>query len=68
MMTDGPKYKRPTVDGYYRLANPSHIGEGYYDTKYYELKRFSSVSGGTIQNLFLTWSIGVVANIHPCHG
>ena len=21
-----------------------------------------------IQNLFLTWSIGVVANIHPCHG
>ena len=52
-MTDGPKYKKPTVDGYYRLANPSHIGEGYYDTKYYELKRFSSLSGGTIQNLFI---------------
>ncbi len=27
------KYK-PTVDGYYGLANPSHIGEGYNDTKY----------------------------------
>jgi hypothetical protein len=22
------------VDGYYGLANPSHIGEGYNDTKY----------------------------------
>jgi hypothetical protein len=33
MMTDGPKYKRPTVDGYYGLTNLSHIGEGYYVAK-----------------------------------
>ena len=29
MMTDGPKYKRPTVDGYYGLTNLSLIGVGY---------------------------------------
>ena len=30
MMTDGPKYKRPTVDGYYNPTNLGYIGEGYY--------------------------------------
>ena len=40
------------MDGYYGLTNLGHIGEGYYDTKYYELKMLSSVSGGMIQNLF----------------
>jgi hypothetical protein len=53
IMTDGPKYKRPTVDGYYGLTNLSRIGVGYYVAKYYlKLKRFSSNGGGTIQDLF----------------
>jgi hypothetical protein len=34
MLTDGPKYKRPTVDGYYGLTNLSRIGVGYYVAKY----------------------------------
>ena len=38
MTTDGPKYKRPTVDGYYGLTNLSHIGVGYRDTYIINLK------------------------------
>jgi len=53
MMTDGPKYKRPTVDGYYGLTNLSRIGVGYYVARLIKLKRFSSNGGGTIQNLFI---------------
>ena len=56
------------MDGYYGLANSSYNGEGYRDTKYKKTKRSTWFSAGTIQDLFLTWSIGVVANIHPCHG
>lgn len=34
MTTDGPKYKRPTVDGYYCLTNLRHIGVDYYVANY----------------------------------
>ena len=51
MTTDGPKYKRPTVDGYYGLTNLSRIGVGYYVANYLKLERFSQNGVGMIQNL-----------------
>ena len=38
MTTDGPKYKRPTVDGYYYLTNLRYIGVGYYVALLLKLK------------------------------
>jgi hypothetical protein len=48
MTTDGPKYKRPTVDGYYVPTNLGNIGVGYYVAKILKLERFSQNGVGTI--------------------
>jgi hypothetical protein len=39
MLTDGPKYKRPTVDGYYVPTNLGNIGVGYYECQYSKIKK-----------------------------
>ena len=67
MMTDGPKYKRPTVDGYYGLTNLSRIGVGYYVARLIKLKRFSSNGGGMIQNLFYS-QVGYKVGSSPMEG
>ena len=38
MMTDGPKYKRPTLDGYYVPTNLGNIGRDTINAKLLKLK------------------------------
>jgi hypothetical protein len=38
MMTDGPKYKRPTLDGYYVPTNLGKIGRDTINAKLLKLK------------------------------